>query len=467
MLDIPMLQTTPKAERSDTSPSKATNNHRDEESSEVDFDTEYANEAEDRTRDSKEPNAEPMNKAQPDRKDTPEESTALESTDATEPATDQEILSADEEEAGEPDVGLLGKPSQNDVERREAVAKPSTGTSEWLFSQRIASEIVSEVAEEPETPKLAAEVTADLGKTPAVDKGLLPTAPVTSKKIQATGPVAVSLSDSEVAVPQNNRGADAASLTAAQMANASAQTQGQQSPTAMIVPTATVERPTIRETRKNAEEVAISNSDASPRIETKAPPPPSTSSASSSAATAQPLTQLTAQQDVAGLDVPLSVSGEAEAPTMWDARSAPPTSTALAQTLTRPETPGMIGRQLAEVLQRMPDRPVEVALNPEELGKVRLSISAAEGGITVSVLAERPETLDLMRRHIDQLAREFQALGYDSINFAFNEGQSEQNDSQTEGEFAGSDSKQTADVSPTETAAPVQLTASTGVDLRL
>ena len=44
-----------------------------------------------------------------------------------------------------------------------------------------------------------------------------------------------------------------------------------------------------------------------------------------------------------------------------------------------------------------------------------------ENGITVTVLAERPETNDLMRRHIDVLNQEFKALGYEDISFAFGE----------------------------------------------
>ena len=88
-------------------------------------------------------------------------------------------------------------------------------------------------------------------------------------------------------------------------------------------------------------------------------------------------------------------------------------------TIVRAELPIHIARQLAEVAQHLPSRPVEITLSPEELGRVRLSVATSEGGVIVSVLAERPETLDLMRRHIDQLSQEFQALGYQDIAFSF------------------------------------------------
>ena len=101
-------------------------------------------------------------------------------------------------------------------------------------------------------------------------------------------------------------------------------------------------------------------------------------------------------------------------------------SAQLQQTVARPETPSQIARQMAEALQRMPDRPVEIALSPKELGRVRLRISASEAGVTVSVIAERPETLDLMRRNIEQLSREFEMIGYSDIDFAFAEGEAQQ-----------------------------------------
>lgn len=169
------------------------------------------------------------------------------------------------------------------------------------------------------------------------------------------------------------------------------------------------------------------------------------------------------------VDLVSTPSADLDAPMPWETRANAGTNAqTVQQILTRAETPTMIGRQMAEALQRNPDKPVEVSLNPRELGRVRMSISAAEAGITVSVLAERPETLDLMRRNIDQLAREFQAIGYESINFAFAEGNAQQ-DAQ-----AGNDQNR-ADINlasddplPEDIVTPVQQTAvASGLDLRL
>mgnify|MGYP006283673843 FL=1 len=88
-------------------------------------------------------------------------------------------------------------------------------------------------------------------------------------------------------------------------------------------------------------------------------------------------------------------------------------------------------RQMAEAVRQGADGPLEVALQPEELGRVRLSFTGAEGGLTVTVTAERPETLELMRRNADLLARELGALGYADVALDF--GASQNRDRGTQG----------------------------------
>lgn len=102
------------------------------------------------------------------------------------------------------------------------------------------------------------------------------------------------------------------------------------------------------------------------------------------------------------------------------------TSSATQITTTAQSTPLMgadrsvdLGRQLAASLTDLSGRSVEVTLAPEELGRVTMTIASGDGGLTLTLFAERPETLDLMRRHIDQLAQEFRDLGFGTLNFAF------------------------------------------------
>lgn len=132
----------------------------------------------------------------------------------------------------------------------------------------------------------------------------------------------------------------------------------------------------------------------------------------------------------------------------------------------RADLAGHVARQIADVAHHMPARPVEITLSPEELGRVRLTVSTHESGIVLNIVAERPETVDLLRRHIGQLGQQFQSLGYESIAFSFSGG----GDAQTSDHQEGDAAPQSA---PTEDsdipALQIKLATGTaaGVDLRL
>ncbi len=86
-----------------------------------------------------------------------------------------------------------------------------------------------------------------------------------------------------------------------------------------------------------------------------------------------------------------------------------------AGTALRPETT----RQIAAIgVARMPEG-AEIRLAPDELGAVRLQLVVEGDVLRVAISAERPETLDLMRRHAPDLAAEFRALGYGGAAFSF------------------------------------------------
>ncbi|MEO9822861.1 MAG: flagellar hook-length control protein FliK [Yoonia sp.] len=78
-----------------------------------------------------------------------------------------------------------------------------------------------------------------------------------------------------------------------------------------------------------------------------------------------------------------------------------------------------IAQQLAAQITKQNDGSTTIRLNPEELGPVRMSLRNADGVMVMTILAERPETAEIMRRHITELAQEFQALGYESMTFEF------------------------------------------------
>jgi len=85
----------------------------------------------------------------------------------------------------------------------------------------------------------------------------------------------------------------------------------------------------------------------------------------------------------------------------------------------RPEIGARAAQQAAAALSASPDGRIELRLDPEELGPVRLGLAPGDGTITVQIAAERGETLDLLRRHADVLARELRQAGYGEVSFQF------------------------------------------------
>lgn len=67
-------------------------------------------------------------------------------------------------------------------------------------------------------------------------------------------------------------------------------------------------------------------------------------------------------------------------------------------------------------------RITDLTLDPEELGRVRLRLAAGDGVLTVTVIAERGETMDLLRRNIDLLTGELHRIGYARTEFVFAQG---------------------------------------------
>ena len=79
--------------------------------------------------------------------------------------------------------------------------------------------------------------------------------------------------------------------------------------------------------------------------------------------------------------------------------------------------PNLVAQQIAAALQDRGNevgQPIEVALDPPELGRVRLQMAEMAGVLTLTIHAERPETAELMRRHLDLLAQEFSDAGVDA-----------------------------------------------------
>jgi len=80
---------------------------------------------------------------------------------------------------------------------------------------------------------------------------------------------------------------------------------------------------------------------------------------------------------------------------------------------------GSVPQQIAQSFQSLTGSETIIRLEPEELGRVSLSLRGDERSLTLTISAERAETLDLIRRTIHDLAVELSDLGYADIAFEF------------------------------------------------
>jgi len=128
-------------------------------------------------------------------------------------------------------------------------------------------------------------------------------------------------------------------------------------------------------------------------------------------------------------------------------------------------------QQVSDAMRRGVDKSIEIALSPAELGRVRMVLNASDAGITVNILADRTDTLDLMRRNIDDLGRSFAEMGYEDIAFSF--AQTDQETGSSAQRHAGNDAERLDDSGArdaTITALPPTAhlaVAPDGIDMRL
>ena len=130
-----------------------------------------------------------------------------------------------------------------------------------------------------------------------------------------------------------------------------------------------------------------------------------------------------------------------------------------------------VAAQITAALTRSADGATELALAPEELGQVRLRLEPDSGNperMVVMITFERPETLDLFRRHAGELAEALRAAGYSGADIGFGQDHagSPGNDAQGGGSAQRSqDAPETsASASPSP---PPRVAAGASLDLRL
>lgn len=112
---------------------------------------------------------------------------------------------------------------------------------------------------------------------------------------------------------------------------------------------------------------------------------------------------------------------------------------------------------------------LELRLDPPELGQVRMTLGLSDQGVTLHLVADRPETLDLLRRHVALLGEEFarQGLGASSFTFAESGARDSPGRSNARGDARGGGSSGTAAAPQAAAPALRPLLVATGLDIRL
>jgi flagellar hook-length control protein FliK len=138
------------------------------------------------------------------------------------------------------------------------------------------------------------------------------------------------------------------------------------------------------------------------------------------------------------------------------------------QVLNRPETPRLVVQQVVDIIRTSRDGTLEVTLRPEELGRLSLTFSGDGSTLTVSLSADRPETLDLLKRNLTLLEHDLRDLGYDSLNFAFegDDGQDGKPDT-SQDQREPTRSSATGDTVPDLIRPLAVMSSGGGIDLRL
>ncbi|MDO6591418.1 hypothetical protein DS901_09920 [Loktanella sp. D2R18] len=128
------------------------------------------------------------------------------------------------------------------------------------------------------------------------------------------------------------------------------------------------------------------------------------------------------------------------------------------------DTARHVASQIAVAVTERSGRPTEISLNPEELGRVRMTMSVIDTAITLTISAERQETADLLRKHIETLSQEFRELGYNDISFSFGqrENASQSHQSATEGAYDQADEADEVLIQQ-----EIQIVSISGLDIKL
>jgi hypothetical protein len=82
-------------------------------------------------------------------------------------------------------------------------------------------------------------------------------------------------------------------------------------------------------------------------------------------------------------------------------------------------TPAQLPRILTQAVERGDDSRIDLALRPEELGGLRFEMKTTGDKVHITLFVERPDALDLIRRHADQFLADLRHSGFTQATLSF------------------------------------------------
>lgn len=76
---------------------------------------------------------------------------------------------------------------------------------------------------------------------------------------------------------------------------------------------------------------------------------------------------------------------------------------------------------VTEFLRNAGQKLIQIRIDPVELGRVRIMLQMSDAGLHVHIMAERVETLDLMRRFATDLAQDMAQMGFSDLMMSFSD----------------------------------------------
>ncbi len=126
-----------------------------------------------------------------------------------------------------------------------------------------------------------------------------------------------------------------------------------------------------------------------------------------------------------------------------------------------------LAHRIVETAVAAEGRSVDIVLGDDDLGSLRMKLVATEDRIALTFLADRPETRELLRRHIDTLAQDFRDLGYTSVAFDFGASDRQPSRAAPFPVEAPPDGPETRPAIPALFAAPRAHVSGAGLDIRI